>query len=184
VDFKSVRKRIMGGDKKSSRGKHAAKARIERTVGVVLVVLMAAAAMMLAARRPEVVTDPAMTSKVVAPADDTAAKAPASYTGARATTAKNGSGNAVISTPITITGCLEQDDDVFKLKNTEGADAPQSRSWKSGFLKKRPSTITVVDASHRWKLEKHVGERISVSGSIVDHEMTLKSLSRVTTSCS
>jgi hypothetical protein len=185
VDFKSVRKRIMGGDKKSSRGKNAAKARIERTVGVVLVVLMGAAAMMLAARRPEVVTDPAMTSKVVAPADDAAvAQAPASHTGAKATSAKNGSGNAVISTPVTITGCLEQDDDVFKLKNTEGTDAPQSRSWKSGFLKKRPATITVVDASHRWKLEKHVGERISVSGSLVEHEMTLKSLSRVTTSCS
>ena len=174
------------GDKKTSRGKkNAAKVRVERTVGVVLVVLMGAAAMMLAARRPEVVTQPAMTSKVVAPADDAAgARASASYTNAKATTAKNASGNAVISTPVTITGCLEQDDDVFKLKNTEGADAPQSRSWKSGFLKKRPSTITVVDASHRWKLEKHVGERIAVSGSLVEHEVTLKSLSRVTASCS
>ena len=184
MDFKGLKKRMIGEKKKTPRSRNASsKVRIERTVGVVLVVLMGAAAMMLAARRPEVVTDPAMTSKVVAPADDAAPKAPAPYTNTKGTT-KNGSGNAVISTPITITGCLEQDDDVFKLKNTEGADAPQSRSWKSGFLKKRPSTITVVDASHRWKLEKHVGERISVSGSIVDHEMTLKSLSRVTTSCS
>ena len=183
MDLKSVRKRITG-EKKSSRGKNAAKARIERTVGVVLVVLMGAAAMMLAARRPEVVTEPAMTSKVVAPADDAPlTTAPTSRTNTKGT-AKNGSGNAVISTPATFTGCLEQDADVFKLKNTEGADAPQSRSWKSGFIKKRPATITVVDASHRWKLEKHVGERISVSGSLVDHEMTLKSLSRVTASCS
>ena len=175
----------MGDNKKSSRGKNAAKVRVERTVGVVLVVLMVAAAMMLAARRPEVVTDPAMTSKVVAPVDEgSVAKAPASHTNAKGTSTKNASGNAVISTPVTITGCLEQDDDVFKLKNTEGTDAPQSRSWKSGFLRKRPATITVVDASHRWKLEKHVGERISVNGSLVDHDLQLKSLSRVATSCS
>jgi hypothetical protein len=183
VDFKSIKKRIMG-DRKSSRGKNASKVRIERTVGVVLVVLMVAAAMMLAARRPEVVTEPAMTSKVVAPVDDTqAARPPASHTNTKGT-AKNGSGNAVIATPVTFTGCLEQDDDVFKLKNTEGADAPQSRSWKTGFIKKRPATITVVDASHRWKLEKHVGERISVNGSLVDRDLQLKSLSRVATSCS
>ena len=172
------------GDKKSSRGKRAAKARVERTVGVVLVVLMVAAAMMLAARRPEVVA-PEMTSKVVAPADEeTVPRTAASYPNVKGTSTKNGSGNAVISTPVTITGCLLQDDDVFKLKNTEGADAPQSRSWKTGFIRKRPATITVVDASHRWKLEKHVGERISVNGSLVDHDLQLKSLSRVATSCS
>jgi len=126
-----------------------------------------------------------MTSKVVAPVDEeTVAPAPVSRVNAKGGTAKNGSGNAVASAPVTITGCLEQDNDVFKLKDTEGADAPQSRSWKSGFLKKRPATITVVDASHRWKLEKHVGERISVSGSLADREMQLKSLSRVATSCS
>jgi hypothetical protein len=85
---------------------------------------------------------------------------------------------------VTITGCLEQDNDAFKLKDTEGEEAPTSRSWKSGFLKKRPATVTVLDASHRWKLEKHVGERISVTGSLVDREMQVRTLSRVTPSCS
>ena len=33
-------------------------------------------------------------------------------------------------------------------------------------------------------LEKHVGERISVTGSLVDREMQVKTLARVTTSCS
>jgi hypothetical protein len=88
-----------------------------------------------------------------------------------------------VSSPVTITGCLEQDNDVFRLKDTEGTEAPTSRSWKSGFIKKRPATITVLDATHRWKLEKHVGERISVTGSLADREMQVRTLSRVTASC-
>jgi ABC-type uncharacterized transport system auxiliary subunit len=185
MDFKSVRKRITAA-KKGPRAKNASlKVRIERTVGVVLVVLMGAAAMMLAARRPEAGAATAMTSKVVAPVEETApaGKASVSRTQTKASAPKNGSANAVVAAPVTITGCLEQDDDVFKLKNTDGLDAPTSRSWKSGFLKKRPATITVLDASHKWKLEKHIGERISVTGSIIDREMQVRSLSRVTSSC-
>jgi len=183
MDFKSLRKRMTA--KKSPRAKHvSARVRIERTVGIVLVVLMGAAAMILAARRPDPGAS-AMTSKVVAPLDETpVTRSSALYGDDKPSTAKNASGNAVISGAVTITGCLEEDNDVFKLKNTEGADAPQSRSWKTGFLKKRSATITVVDASHRWKLEKHVGERIAVTGSLADREMQLRSLSRVTASCS
>jgi hypothetical protein len=184
MDLKSVRKRITSV-KKSPRAKNASpRVRIERTVGVVLVVLMAAAAMMLAARRPDPVVSPAMTSKVVAPQEDApVAKAPASHVAPKGSAPKNGSGNATVASAVTITGCLEQDNDAFKLKDAEGEEAPTSRSWKSGFLKKRPATVTVLDASHRWKLEKHVGERISVTGSLVDREMQVKTLSRVTTSC-
>jgi hypothetical protein len=180
--FKSLRKRL--ATRKSSRPKHSLKVRIERTVGIVLVVLMGAAAMMLAARRPEAVVDPAMTSKVVAPPEQAPArKAPVAHD-ARTSAPKNGSGNAVIASPVTITGCLEKDNDVFKLKDTEGEDAPQSRSWKTGFIKKRPATVTVADASHRWKLDKHVGERITVTGPMADREMQVRSLSRIATSCS
>jgi hypothetical protein len=186
MDFKSARKRITAA-KKATRAKNTSpKVRIERTVGVVLVVLMGAAAMMLAARRPEGAPAPAMTSKVVAPADDApVAKAPLSkHVDGKGSAPKNASATAVVASAVTITGCLEQDNDAFKLKDTEGEEAPTSRSWKSGFLKKRPATITVLDTSHRWKLEKHVGERISVTGSLVDREMQVKTLSRVTTSCS
>lgn len=189
MDFKSVRKRITAA--KKSRGKNASpRIRIERTVGVMLVVLMGAAAMMLAARRPEPLPAPAMTSKVVAPVEDAqVGKAPVSHATIKGSSPKHGSANAaagtaVVDAPVTVTGCLEQDNDLFKLKDTEGEEAPTSRSWKSGFLKKRPATITVLDASHRWKLEKHVGERISVTGSLVDREMQVKTLSRVTPSCS
>jgi hypothetical protein len=185
MDLKGVRKR-MTAEKKTPRAKNAsAKVRIERTVGVVLVVLMGAAAMMLAARRSDPTVSPEMTSKVVAPQEEPPLpRATSSRADSKTSAPKHGSGNATVASAVTITGCLEQDDDVFKLKDTEGTDAPQSRSWKTGFLKKRTATITVVDASHRWKLEKHVGERISVTGSLVDREIDLKQLSRVTASCS
>jgi hypothetical protein len=78
--------------------------------------------------------------------------------------------------PVTITGCLEQDDETFRLKNAIGQDAPKARSWKSGFLKKGPAPIDVIDASHRLKLPTHVGQRVSVTGVLVGREMQVGSL--------
>ena len=90
---------------------------------------------------------------------------------------------AVQQTPVTITGCLEQDDETFRLKNTTGEQAPKARSWKSGFLKKNPASIEVVDASNRMQLPSHVGQRVVVTGMLVDREMQVRSLRRVATSC-
>ena len=85
--------------------------------------------------------------------------------------------------PVTVTGCLERDDEGFRLKDTTGVNAPKSRSWKTGFLKKGSASIEVVDASHRLKLTDHVGQRISVTGVLVDREMQGRSLQRVAASC-
>jgi hypothetical protein len=85
--------------------------------------------------------------------------------------------------PVTIMGCLEQVDNGFRLKNTEGADAPKARSWKSGFLKRTSPRIDIVDASRRWNLPGHVGQRVSVTGTLVDREIHIQSLSRVSSSC-
>jgi hypothetical protein len=85
--------------------------------------------------------------------------------------------------PVTITGCLEQDDETFRLKNAMGQDAPKARSWKSGFLKKGPAPIDVIDASHRLKLPTHVGQRVSVTGVLSGREMQVRSLERVAASC-
>jgi hypothetical protein len=85
--------------------------------------------------------------------------------------------------PVTLTGCLEHDNDAFRLKDTTGADAPKSRSWKSGFLKKKTPTIEVVDRANRLQLPDHVGERVVVTGMLVDREMQVRSLRRVATSC-
>ena len=91
-----------------------------------------------------------------------------------------------VATPqmVTIAGCLAQDGESFRLKDTSGTDAPRSRSWKSGFLKKSPAALEVVDASHRLKLTNHVGERVSVTGTITDGEIQVRSLRRVANSCS
>jgi hypothetical protein len=85
--------------------------------------------------------------------------------------------------PVTITGCLERDDDSFRLKNTSGAGAPKSRSWKSGFLKKGAGSVDVVDPPKKLRLTDHVGERVSLTGVLVDHEMQARTLHRVASSC-
>lgn len=83
----------------------------------------------------------------------------------------------------TFEGCLERNGDGFHLKNTSGANAPKSRSWKSGFLKKSSATIDVVDASESLGLANRVGTRVSVTGVLVDHEMQARSIHRVSSSC-
>jgi len=85
--------------------------------------------------------------------------------------------------PITITGCLERENDGFRLKNTSGADAPKSRSWKSGFLKKGSASVDVVDPPKKLRLAEHVGERVSMTGVLVDRDMQVRSMQRVAPSC-
>jgi hypothetical protein len=88
------------------------------------------------------------------------------------------------SAVVTITGCLERDDEMFRLKDASGNGAPKSRSWKSGFLKKRSATVDVVDTAHRVRLPDYLGQRVSVTGPLVDREMQVRSLRRVAASCS
>ena len=85
---------------------------------------------------------------------------------------------------VTITGCLEHDDETFWLRDTSGVDTPTSRSWKSGFLKKRPSRIEIVDAANALRLPSYVGQRVTASGTLVNREMKTRSLYRVSSSCS
>jgi hypothetical protein len=85
---------------------------------------------------------------------------------------------------VTITGCLANDEDTFLLKDTSGADAPKSRSWKSGFLKKRQATIALFDATNALSLPSYVGQRVAATGMLVNHEMRAQSLQRVAASCS
>jgi hypothetical protein len=87
-------------------------------------------------------------------------------------------------TSVTITGCLANDDDTFFLKDTSGADAPKSRSWKSGFLKKRAATIELFDATNALRLPSYVGQRVAATGMLVNHEMRAQSVQRVAASCS
>jgi hypothetical protein len=83
----------------------------------------------------------------------------------------------------TLAGCLEKSGDGFHLKDTSGADAPKSRSWKSGFLKKGAASVTVVDGADSLGLQNRVGQRVSVTGTLVDREMQAHSIRRISSSC-
>lgn len=87
------------------------------------------------------------------------------------------------SVATTITGCLERDGDAFRLKDTAGTELPTSRSWKSGFLKRGPASIEVVDAANSLSLSNHIGQRVSVSGELENRELQARSLRRVAASC-
>jgi hypothetical protein len=84
---------------------------------------------------------------------------------------------------VTIEGCLQAGDDAFWLKDTSGADAPKSRSWKSGFLKKHSSSVEVVDTNDALKLERVVGQRVAATGIVADRRMRAHMLQRVAASC-
>jgi hypothetical protein len=85
--------------------------------------------------------------------------------------------------PVTLAGCLERADETFRLRDTLGPDAPKSRSWKSGFLKKSSTSIKLVDAPNRLNLTNHVGQRVSVTGTLEDGQMRVRSMRRVAASC-
>ena len=73
--------------------------------------------------------------------------------------------------------------DAFRLKDTSGTDAPKARSWKTGFLKKSSPSIEVVDAANRLQLPTHVGQRVSVTGTLADGQLQVRSLRRIPGSC-
>jgi phosphate-selective porin len=138
------------------------------TVGV----CVAAAAMFIAARQP------AQSANMVA-AEPTAE----AVARTEAPTAASSKVPAHQPVAATIAGCLERDDETFRLKHTTGADAPKSRSWKSGFLKKSSASIEVVDVANRLRLSNHVGQRVSVTGMLGDRQLQVRSLERVAGSC-
>jgi hypothetical protein len=169
------------------------------TIALVVIGLIAAA-MLIGARQPSQPVDHA--SEVTQPeraANQTGArqaamtaiagrgaaqKFDANTEGANASAMESAAkGPAPKSAPVTITGCLERADETFRLKDTAGVDAPKSRSWKSGFLKKGSASIEVVDAANRLRLPDQVGRRVSVTGTLVDREMRVRSLQRVAASC-
>jgi hypothetical protein len=90
---------------------------------------------------------------------------------------------AVASKAVTVTGCIERDEDSFRLTGTSGAQAPTSRSWKSGFIKKRASDLTVVESSRKIKLKDHVGHRDALTGPIADGELRVQSMRHLAGSC-
>jgi hypothetical protein len=84
---------------------------------------------------------------------------------------------------VTMTGCIEKRGDSFRLTDIEGDDAPRARSWKFGFIRRGTVPLDLVDGAQTAP-SRHVGERVLVTGTLDDRELTLRSLRRVTDSCS
>jgi hypothetical protein len=87
--------------------------------------------------------------------------------------------------PVTITGCLETttDGDRYRLTDTEGAGAPKSRGWRSGFLKKSSAPVELLELSAVPNLRTHVGHRVTATGVLTSHEMRVRSLESTGPSC-
>ncbi len=92
---------------------------------------------------------------------------------------------AASASQATITGCLEMSTDgkEFRLADTEGRDAPKSRSWRTGFLRKRTAPVALAGASDPLELRKSVGKRVSATGLLTDRELQVDSLRIVGSSC-
>jgi hypothetical protein len=88
-------------------------------------------------------------------------------------------------TPVTLTGCLEVsvDRDEFRLSDTDGLDAPRSRSWRTGFLKKRPTPVALVEPPDPRGLQIQVGKRVAATGRLIDRELRVSSVRVVSPSC-
>jgi hypothetical protein len=86
---------------------------------------------------------------------------------------------------VTITGCLEVSvaDHAFRLSETEGAGAPRSRSWRTGFLKKRSAPVALVDPTDPQAWNQQVGKRVAATGLLTSREMKVSSLRVVGPSC-
>ena len=87
--------------------------------------------------------------------------------------------------PVTITGCLEisTDGNDYRLADTEGADAPKSRSWRTGFLRKRTAPVALIDAPDPHALKSSIGKRVAATGVLSSRELQVSSLRVVAPSC-
>jgi|RhiMetdeSRZDD1v2_1073273.scaffolds.fasta_scaffold83764_3 hypothetical protein len=153
------------------------------TPAIIAVVGVLVSAMLFAIYQSGAQADVVSAATIQKRADTQAARAELAARPDAAPAARNNAKNAAATTRVTITGCLERDSDSFRLTDTAGSSSPQSRSWKTGFLKKRPAKLDVVDGSNRLNLSRHVGSRVSVTGTLLDKEITASSVQRVAASC-
>lgn len=89
---------------------------------------------------------------------------------------------------VTLTGCVRNggERNTFVLTKVEGADAPKSRGWKTGYLLKRRADVEVVAAASSVRLKDHVGRKVTVVGTLEGKDRTqIKARSvRVVSVCS
>jgi hypothetical protein len=86
---------------------------------------------------------------------------------------------------VTVTGCLETsgNDNRFRLTDTEGLDAPKSRSWRTGFLKKQSTSVALVEPPDPHALQTQVGQRVAATGLLTNRELRVTSLRVIASRC-
>jgi hypothetical protein len=86
---------------------------------------------------------------------------------------------------VTLTGCLEMsvNRDEFRLSDTDGVDAPKSRSWRTAFLTKRTMPVALVEARDPYVLQVQVGKRVAATGVLTDRELKVSSVRVVAPTC-
>ena len=89
------------------------------------------------------------------------------------------------SPAVTVTGCLEIsiDGNEFRLSDTEGADAPKARSWRTGFLKKRTAPVALVGTPDPLALKSSVGKLVAATGVLTSRELQVSSVRVVRSYC-
>src|SRR4051812_13423027 len=110
--------------RKSVRPKSSKSPRLTHIFVLSVVALIAIAGLVLAAHQ----ATPAKTVTTVAQPVTTQAAAPVTNTAMQKPKAHAANAAAQTAERATITGCLEQSHDGFRLKDTEGADVPKSRN--------------------------------------------------------
>jgi hypothetical protein len=86
---------------------------------------------------------------------------------------------------VTITGCLEVSTSggEFRLADVEGDSAPKSRSWRTGFFKKRPAPVPLIEPPDVQALKSNVGHRVAATGQLEGRDLRVHSLRAIGSSC-
>jgi hypothetical protein len=185
---KKTTRSIAGVKSKPAARETHASPRMMGAGAILVVCCVMAGAMLLSARetpRPAAAHD--RRADAVLAATGTINDTPASASDARPATMTNAADASkslsAKSSPVTITGCLGRNDNGFRLTDTDGTDAPKSRRWKSGFLRKGTASVDVVDPGRNSRLASHVGHRVSVTGVLQDREMRVRSVRQIAPAC-
>jgi hypothetical protein len=78
---------------------------------------------------------------------------------------------------------MSVDRDEFRLTDTEGADAPRSRSWRTGFLKKRSAPVALIAPAEGLGLQTNVGRRVAATGVLTSRDLKVSALRVVGAGC-
>lgn len=88
-----------------------------------------------------------------------------------------------VSDTVTYVGCLRADHgQKFMLTDIGGKNAPKARSWKTGFILKRPANVEVV-GTKGMKLKDHVNHTVQVTGHKSGGHVNAESLKLVGSTC-